>query len=173
MTALLSHLSYAEHNARLDALRKVLACPADGCFARSPWTNATAATIAGWSFEDHVVDGQMMWFWHCPDHRVADPLAPLPSKQVIRTVTDGGLSLKQIRALPFPDVRLVLVRLGENVGTQVAAVLSATHEQWRVIGWRAWSSRWTTPKFVEQSKLIGPPLPDDRRLKDMAKHWPP
>jgi hypothetical protein len=78
MPAQLFHsLSYAELNAYLDARRKVLICPHPDCTAREHWTGAAAATIAGWRFEDKIIDGKLTRRWFCPDHRPPEHVSTL------------------------------------------------------------------------------------------------
>ena len=76
---LFSHLTYAESNARLDAMRKVLACPDATCGEQAPWTNAADAVVRGWAFEDRPVDGTVVRFWYCPRHKPASIVEPLGS----------------------------------------------------------------------------------------------
>jgi hypothetical protein len=168
-----SHLSYADRNAFMDSARKVLACPADDCTEQAPWIDAKDAVLKGWAFEDRVVDGSVVRHWFCPAHKPADNAPVLLPRAIIRTITNGGLSMKELRKLRFDEARLTLVRLGENAGTQIAVVLCAGRSDWRVVGWKASSSRWIGPKSVPPEKILGEPQPKDRRLIAMAKAWPP
>lgn len=163
---LFSRLSYADRNALMDARRKVLVCPADGCDERAPWTDAKDAVLRGWAFEDRPVDGAVVRFWYCPKHKPVEPLPALPVRLFVTAPKDGC-------KVAFDGRRAVLVRLGETAGKQLAIVLDEGETRVCVVGWVASSRRWTKPKLVEREKLLGPVSPKDKRLLVAAREWPP
>jgi hypothetical protein len=169
MTNVLPRLSYAEFNARLDAMRKVLVCPC--CEERAPWTDAAGAVVRGWSFQDRKVDGEVVRFWYCPEHKPLDLMPPLRVHVIARTL-GRGLSMKDLQTLPFSDARKVLVQLGENAGKQLAVVLHEGDASFLVVGFRVSSGEWTQPKFVAKNKTTTLE-PKDKRLRSAANCWPP
>lgn len=173
---LFSHLSYAEQNARLDALRKVLVCPVDGCDVREMWHDAAAAVVKGWAYEDRFVDGALVRRWFCPAHRPADNTPTLKPCINFRKFVPGAELSPEAAKLAFGGRRLIVVRLGENNGTQLAIVLRdevVGMYDVQATGWRASSHCWTNPKFVPSEKIMGAPSPRDKRVLVAAREWPP
>jgi hypothetical protein len=171
---LFSHLTYAEQNARLDALRKVLVCPAKDCDAREPWLDTATAVVKGWAYEDRFVDGVLVRRWFCPAHKTAENYPPLKPYPNFRKPS-AELSPESAK-LAFGGRRLVVVQLGANNGTQLAVVLR--DEMFgvygiQVTGWRASSACWTLPKLVTSTKIMGAPSPRDNRILVAAREWPP
>jgi hypothetical protein len=175
MTALqlFSHLTYAEQNARLDGLRKVLVCPADDCDAREPWLDAASAVVKGWAYEDRFVDGAIVRRWFCPVHKPAENYPPLKTCLDFRRPVAGAELSPEATKLAFGGRRLIVVRLGENAGTQLAVVLKEDAKGIHVTGWRASSNCWTNPKLVPPAKIMGAPSPRDKRILVAASEWPP
>lgn len=162
---LLSHLSYADRNAALDAMRKVLACPHSDCDAQEPWTDAGGAVVKGWSFEDRIVNGSVVRVWFCREHAPPDPCPPL------------SLAPAQPRDPNAPanvfDYRFVRIHLGESAGTQAACVLREELDRLFVTGFRASSCRWSTPRWVPRAKIHGQLASNDKKVMTAVRHWPP
>lgn len=173
---LFSNLSYAEQNARLDAMRKVLLCHADDCDARERWVDITAAVLKGWAFEDRPSSGTVVRYWFCPTHKPAENYPPLKTYLDFRRPVASPELSPEATKLAFGGRKLIVVRLGENNGTQLAVVLKdETFGVYGVqaTGWRASSQCWTNQKLVPPAKVIGAPSPLDKRIPQAAEAWPP
>jgi hypothetical protein len=178
MTALqlFSHLSYADRNAFMDSARKVLACPADGCTEQAPWIDAKDAVLKGWAFEDRVVGDSVVRHWFCPVHKRPDDTPPLKPRTGASCLAIEAELSPEAAKLAFGGRRLIVLRLGENNGTQLAVVLrDETFGVYgiQVTGWRASSNCWTLPKLVTDRKILGAPSPRDKRVLVAACEWPP
>lgn len=175
MTALrlYSHLSYADRNAFMDSQRKVLACPADGCTEQAPWLDAKDAVLRGWAFKDRVVDGSVVRLWFCPAHKPPDDTPPLKTYIDFRKPVFGAELSPKAAKLAFGGRRLIVLRLGETAGTQLAVVLRENDQGIQVTGWRASSRSWTQPKLVPPTKILGAPSPRDKRVLVAAREWSP
>lgn len=168
-----SHLSYADRNAFMDSMRKVLACPADGCDARAPWLDAKDAVLRGWAFQDRVVGGAVVRHWFCAAHKPSDEAPPLKPCNDFRKLVFGADLSPEAAKLAFGGRRLIVLRLGETNGTQFAVVLKEDVKGIHATGWRASSRSWTQPKLVPPEKILGAPSPRDKRVLVAAREWPP
>lgn len=170
---LFAHLSYADRNAFMDSARKVLACPADECTEQAPWVDAKDAVLKGWTFEDRVMAGSVVRHWFCPAHKPADAMPPLKTVVDFRKPIFGAELSPEAAKLAFGGRRLIVVRLGENAGSQLAVVIKEDNRGTHVTGWKASSRRWTGSKLVPPEKIMGAPSPKDKRVLVAAREWPP
>jgi hypothetical protein len=168
-----SHLSYADRNAFMDSRRKVLACHHPDCTEQEPWADVKTAVLHGWGFEDRVSNGSVVRHWFCPAHKPVDDTPPLKAHIDYRRPVFGAELSPEAAKLAFGGKRLIVVRLGETAGTQLAVVIKEDAKGTHVTGWKAASRRWTGSKLVPPERIMGAPSPRDKRVLDAAREWPP